>query len=41
MIDIHHNGFGDSCELTFILSELILYKNSRSLKFRKVLYDIA
>lgn len=40
LIDILNNGFVESCELTCILSALILYGNSRSLKFGKALSDI-
>lgn len=40
LIDILHNGFVESCELTCILSALILYGNRRSLKFGKALSDI-
>lgn len=40
LIDILHNSFVESCELTYILSAQILYGNSRSLKFGKALSDI-
>lgn len=36
LIDIPHNGFVESFELTCILSALILYGNDRSLKFERL-----